>query len=145
MRVTTRASEIAEYFEKRIQRLEKAVSRKMCYVGERCINAARSSHTYIDRTGNLTSSIGYAVSINGNLVKCSSFGQVKNGADGSKDGKEYVMSLISKYPQSIALIVVAGKNYAAFVSDKGYDVLDSAEILAERLVPQFLKQLGISV
>ena len=33
--------------------------------------------------------------------------------------------------------------YASFVSAKGYDVLDSAELLAERLVPDMLKRLGL--
>lgn len=145
MNVTTPQSEIANYFEQQIQRLEKAIVRKMCYVGERCVNTARASHTYRDQTGNLSSSIGYAVSIDGQLVTASSFPQVLNGSEGSKGGSDYVRELIAQYPRGIVLIVVAGMNYASYVSDKGYDVLDSAESLAETLVPQMMKQLGLKV
>ena len=145
MRLTTPPSEIAEFFEQHIQRLERAIVRNMCYVGERCVNTARTSHTYRDQTGNLSSSIGYAVSIDGNLVRCSSFQVVKQGREGSVDGREYVLDIISQYPKGIVLVVVAGKNYAAYVSDKGYDVIDSAETLAEALIPKFMKQLGFDV
>lgn len=145
MRVTTPPSEIAEFFEQHIQRLERAIVRNMCHVGERCVNTARTSHTYRDQTGNLSSSIGYAVSIDGNLVRCSNFQVVKQGREGSVDGREYVLDIISQYPKGIVLVVVAGKNYAAYVSDKGYDVIDSAEMLAEELIPKFMKQLGFDV
>ena len=145
MRVTTPKSTIAEFFEKRIQATERLVVRNMCYVGEQCVNTARSSHTYRDQTGNLSSSIGYAVSVDGVIVQCSSFQVVLKGSQGAKDGLEYVKDIISKYPKSIVLVIVAGKDYAAYVSDKGYDVLDSAETLADTLVPRMMKQLGIDV
>lgn len=145
MEVTTPQSAIAAFFEQHIQRLEGNIVRNMCYVGERCVNTARSSHTYRDQTGNLSSSIGYAVSIDGHVVQCSSFQVVLNGSEGAKDGLEYVRDVISKYPQGIVLVIVAGKNYAVYVSDKGYDVLDSAETLAETLVPRMMKQLGFNV
>ncbi len=145
MRVTTPSSEIAEFFEQHLRRLQTAIVRNMCYVGERCVNAARSSHTYRDQTGNLSSSIGYAVSVDGNLVQCSSFPQVLNGKQGTIDGQKYVLDIIANYPQGIVLVIVAGMNYATYVSDKGYDVLDSAESLAETLIPKFMKQLGFDV
>lgn len=145
MEVTTPQSAISAFFEQHIQRLERNIVRNMCYVGERCVNAARSSHTYRDQTGNLSSSIGYAVSIDGHVVQCSSFQVVLKGSEGAKDGLEYVQDVISKYPQGIVLVIVAGKNYAVYVSDKGYDVLDSAETLAETLVPRMMKQLGFKV
>lgn len=87
--------------------------------------------------------MGYAVSIDGKLVKISSFSKVLNGEEGANNGEEYVKQLISKYPSGIVLIVVAGMNYATYVSDMGYDVIDSAESLAEKLMPRMLKQLGL--
>lgn len=143
MRVTTPQSETASYLEKRIQLLEATLVRNCIIIGEKCVNAARSSHTYRDQTGNLSSSIGYAVSIDGRLVSISSFNKVMNGDEGATDGEEYVRRLIGQYPKGIVLIVVAGMNYAAYVSDKGYDVLDSAESLAEHQLPQMLKDLGL--
>lgn len=72
----------------------------------------------------------------------SSFDVVKEGVEGAKGGKEYAMKLVRDFPKGIVLIVVAGMNYASHVSAKGYDVLDSSELLAEKLVPQMLRKLG---
>ena len=143
MKQSTPNSAIADFFEKRLQMLEAALVRGSCVIGEKCVNIARNSHTYQDQTGNLTSSIGYGVSIDGHLVQNSSFNVVLKGAQGAKDGEEYLRQLIAKYPSGIVLIVIAGMNYAVYVSDKGYDVTDSAESLAERAVPDLLKQLGL--
>ena len=33
-------------------------------------------------------------------------------------------------------------NYAKFVADKGYNVLDSAEMLAEKLVKELQEKIG---
>ena len=72
----------------------------------------------------------------------SSFDTVKEGREGSRGGKEYAMQLVRDFPHGIVLIVVAGMNYASYVSAKGYDVLDGSELLADKLVPQMLQQLG---
>ena len=50
-----------------------------------------------------------------------------------------------EFPNGVVLVVVAGMNYAAHLSDRGYDVLDSAEVLAAKLVPQLLQSLGFEV
>lgn len=143
IRQTTPQSEITSYIEKRLRMLEMAIVRNFCVIGERCVNIARTNHSYTDQSGNLTSSMGYAVSVDGRLVQISSFDKVLNGEQGAKDGQEYVKQLLRKYPSGIVLIVVAGMNYAAYVSDKGYDVIDSAESLAEQQIPRMLKQLGL--
>ena len=43
------------------------------------------------------------------------------------------------------IVVVAGMNYAAYVEAKGYNVLASAEHLAERELPRMLEKLISSV
>ena len=50
--------------------------------------------------------------------------------------------LISENPKGIVLIVVAGMNYARYVEKMGLNVLDSSEMLAKKLVPRMLKDLG---
>lgn len=142
-RLTPKA-EIDRFIAARIEAINNALVYNMCAIGEQVLNAARSTKSYKDQTGNLRSSIGYAVSVDGNIVQMSSFDVVKNGGEGATEGKEYVLQLIRDYPQGIVLIVVAGMNYATYVSAKGYDVLDSSELLAEKLVPQMLKKLGIT-
>jgi hypothetical protein len=143
IRRLTPDSAIADYIAGLVEEKTREIIDKMCYVGEQCLNQARSTDTYKDRTGNLRSSIGYVVVVNGNIVQASSFRQVKNGSKGSSDGERYARQLADKFPKGICLIVVAGMNYAGYVSARGYDVLDSSELLAERLVPQMLRQLGL--
>ena len=142
-RLTPKA-EIDRFIAARIEAINNALVYNMCAIGEQVVNAARSTKSYKDQTGNLRSSIGYAVSVDGNIVQMSSFDVVKNGGKGATEGKEFALQLIKDYPQGIVLIVVAGMNYATYVSAKGYDVLDSSELLAEKLVPQMLKKLGIT-
>ena len=50
--------------------------------------------------------------------------------------------LISENSKGIVLIVVAGMNYARYVEKMGLNVLDSSEMLAKKLVPRMLKDLG---
>lgn len=138
----TPMSEIDRYTEQQLERLKQVLIRNLMYIGETVLNRARSTNSYKDHTGNLRSSIGYVITVDGRIIHSSSFQTVKQGKDGSSKGAAYVKSLARKFPQGICLIVVAGMNYASYVSAKGLDVLDSSELLAERLVPQMLKQLG---
>ncbi|MDR0864961.1 MAG: hypothetical protein LBO74_08525 [Candidatus Symbiothrix sp.] len=135
-------SHIDNYITNLVQRKEQVIIRNLCYVGEKCLNEARTNGGYYDQTGNLRSSIGYVVVVDGNVIQMSSFSTVKQGKQGASDGQEFVKQLISKFPKGICLIVVAGMNYASYVSAKGYNVLDSSELLAEKLVPQMLSKLG---
>lgn len=138
----TPTTEIDRYITGRVEALKKAVVYNLCAVGEQVLNAARLTNSYKDQTGNLRSSIGYVVAVDGEIVQMSSFDTVKEGREGSRGGKEYAMQLVRDFPHGIVLIVVAGMNYASYVSAKGYDVLDSSELLADKLVPQMLQQLG---
>lgn len=135
---------ISEFIGQQVERVTSALIYNLCAVGEQVLNQARSTNSYKDQTGNLRSSIGYVVAVDGEVVQSSSFEVVKDGADGSMDGKSYALELVKQFPEGIVLIVVAGMNYASYVSAKGYDVLDSSEVLADRLVPEILKQLGFN-
>lgn len=135
---------ISEFIGQQVERITSALIYNLCAVGEQVLNQARSTNSYKDQTGNLRSSIGYVVAVDGEVVQSSSFEVVKDGADGSRDGKSYALDLVKQFPEGIVLIVVAGMNYASYVSAKGYDVLDSSEVLADRLVPEILKQLGFN-
>jgi len=138
----TPTTEIDRYIAGRVEAIKKALVYNLCAVGEQVLNAARLTNSYKDQTGNLRSSIGYVVAVDGEIVQMSSFDTVKEGREGSRGGKEYAMQLVRDFPHGIVLIVVAGMNYASYVSAKGYDVLDGSELLADKLVPQMLQQLG---
>lgn len=112
----------------------KACILKLQYVGEQCIRDARLTGSYTDRTGNLRSSIGYVIVDRGQVVSESAFPAVKNGGDGAKGGKTYAHELASQMGSGVALIVVAGMNYAQYVQRRGYNVTASAELIAEQLI-----------
>lgn len=134
--------QINGYIEAQVKRQEAAIEYRLDSIGEQCVNAARASQGYKNQTGNLRSSTGYVVVRDGRIVRQSDFEAIQGGTDGSKRGKEYAEKLAKNYPKGYALIIVAGMDYAAYVSATGRDVLDSAELLADKLVPQMLKKLG---
>jgi len=140
----TPMSSIEDYMNKEIAKKEKELLNVFCYVGETCIKEARESGAYQDQTGNLRSSIGYVVLRDGVAYQSSNFDQVKGGSDGAKEGEAFLNSIIQGYRQGLVLIVVAGMNYAAYVDALGLNVLTSAELIAEQLVPQMLKKLGFT-
>jgi len=136
---------VTDYLQTQIENRQKVVVNNFIYVGETCIREARLNGTYQDRTGNLRSSIGYVVLRDGVSINQGGFEQVLTGEDGIKSGKEFIQALIAKYRKGIVLIVVAGMEYAAYVEALNYDVLTSAELLAERTVPQLMTKLGFKV
>jgi hypothetical protein len=140
----TPESEIDEYIKVQLERMNNALIYQMKYIAEECLNAARNTNSYKDQTGNLRSSLGYVLAVDGQLLEQGEFEVVKQGKAGAKSGITYAKQLIQEFPEGIALIMVAGMHYAAFVSAKGYDVLDSSQLRAEKLVPKILKQLGFT-
>lgn len=140
----TPASEIDQYIKEQVERIINATIYLFRYIGERCLNAARETNSYKDRTGNLRSSLGYVIVRDGKIVDQSDFEVVLQGDSGAKSGIQFAKDVARQFPEGIALILVAGMNYAAFVSATGRDVIDSAELLADRLTPQMLKQLGFN-
>lgn len=139
---TTPASEIDRYIEQQVERLIKAAIYNLQFIGEKCLNAARETNSYKDRTGNLRSSLGYVIVRDGKIVYQSDFEVVWQGNAGAKSGIQYAKEIARQFPEGIVLIVVAGMNYASYVAATGRDVIDSAELIADRLVPKMLKQLG---
>lgn len=156
IRRTTSDADITDYYERRVGAIHQTLLDKLVYVGESAVKEARERGRYKDRTGNLRSSIGYAVLDNGKVFRQSSFDVARgvweddkgrkhpySGDAGSSEGREFLHTLISEHSTGLVLILVAGMNYAAYVEAKNLNVLDSAEQLAERLLPQLLKSLKI--
>jgi hypothetical protein len=144
LRRITSISEVTEHLEKEIEKREKVIINTLKYVGEQCVNDARMNGDYMDQTGNLRSSIGYVVVKNGIVLSLSKFNKVKSSSEGKSEGLELANKLASKSTTGIVLIVVAGMNYASYV-ETNRNVITSSELLAEKLVPQLLKQLGFTV
>lgn len=112
-------------------------------LGEMCASHAKSvpaEQGFTDRTGNLRSSIGYAVFVDG-VALHTSYEAVAGGEQGAKAGEELAQKVGKQYAQGVALVVTAGMNYAIYLEAKGRDVLTSAEHLAERELPRMLSAL----
>ena len=62
-----------------------------------------------------------------------------------QEGIKVAEQLAASVGRGYALIVVAGMHYALYVESRNYDVLDSAERLAEQIVPDMLRQLKSKV
>ena len=132
-----------KFLDDLLRRKIQALIIRLDFVGLECIREARINRKYTDQTGNLRSSTGYCVLYNGKVVKRSSLEVVKPTATkGAKEGNDFMSKLISENSKGIVLIVVAGMNYARYVEKMGLNVLDSSEMLAKKLVPRMLKDLG---
>lgn len=103
-------------------------------VGEECVSEAISSGNYTDRTGNLRSSIGYVVADDGNVVEEGGFYSL-GGDEGPEAGRAKALEQ-AQGTSGVSLVIVAGMKYAQYVADKGYNVLDSAELLARQLLTE---------
>ncbi len=118
---------------------------QICAIGENALAIARRDHLYKVQTGNLTSSTGFAVTHNGREIVVSQFEQVEgsagNGAEGKKQGLEYLKTLIGEDSNGcLTLTMVAGMDYAAAVEAMGLDVLKSAEAYIEREFDNLIKR-----
>lgn len=163
IRMVTSMSEIDASLAQIEQRTTDVVVRKFCQIGEQCVNHARSlpspnpasfpdfphipphQPNYIDWTANLRSSIGYVVSIDGKVVFGGGFLSSGKGEDGARSGREYATAVAKLHSRGIALIVVAGMKYASYVTNKGYDVIESAELLANKIAPTLLREIGFEI
>lgn len=130
---TTPTTQVRQTMDEYSRRCLKAAMRDMTYLGEQCVTEARKNHTYKDQTGNLTSSVGYVLSNNGQVVSRSAFEAVRpTGTQGAQDGKQYAEQMARMLPGKTAIVVVAGMMYGKYVAARGYNVLDSALTLARK-------------
>lgn len=117
----------------------------LSFLGEQCIKKIRNrsnEESWIDRTGNLRTSIGYGVSDHGRRVVESAFKQVLKGTQGAQEGKALLEELTKQYADTYALIVVAGMNYADRVEAiESKDVLASTELWAKNKLDDFVKRI----
>jgi len=114
------------------------------YLGMQCVKRIRDrsgEDSWYDQTGNLRSSIGYAIYSYGQKQIESSFDSVLGGSEGSQKGRKMVEELASRYSDTYALVVVAAMEYADFVEAiESKDVLASTEIYAKREVGRYLEK-----
>lgn len=136
---------IVAYFNAVIRIVKEEMVNGLSYLGEQCvvkIKGRSQEESWFDRTGNLRTSIGYAVADHGRSVIESAFEQVKNGTKGAQEGKALLNELTKLYSDTYALIVVAGMNYAERVEAiESKDVLASTELWAKNKLDTHIKRI----
>lgn len=132
--------------EGNIENMKKALFQRLAKIGETVVAVARDNGDYTDRTGNLRSSIGYMIVMDGEIMTMSKGKPTPapegNGSAGIQANMELLEKLKSELPESGAVLVVtAGMNYAWYVENLyGKDVLASAELKAEQLLNKLFTQ-----
>ena len=131
--VTTPIGEIQQYIEEQLARKVERLINSLSYIGEGALRIAREKGSYTDHTGNLRNSTGYVIAVDGQVTTRAGFDS-KN-----EDGAAFAEQLARTTEGKAVLVVCAGMSYATYVSARGYDVLDSAEIEAKVLAEKLLK------
>lgn len=145
IKMATPMSEINAAIKAEAERVNMLTIRALSFLGELCVIEAKDrpqEASWFDQSGNLRSSVGYVIVVNGKIVQYSSFNQVKQGSEGVKEGKELAEELAKKYSKGYALVVVAGMNYAELVEAMDNKVvLASAELFARKELPIMMQKL----
>lgn len=135
---------IDNYFSNVLKIVNEEFIRTFSYLGEQAVKKVRNrpgAESWFDQTGNLRSSIGYAVASHGKKQIESAFEQVLDGKEGAQKGRQFIDELISMYNETYALIVVAGMDYAERVEAlDNKDVLASTEIWAKSVLDSYVKR-----
>lgn len=139
-------NDIDATFKALLAEVDRQVIESLTRVGEEAVKLAKlipPERGFTDRTGNLRSSIGYVVLVDGKPVNVA-FAAVKGGHAGVNEGQRLALQVGSK-TEGYALVVVAGMNYAVHVESKGRDVLTSAEKFAEKEIAKHLADMVTNI
>lgn len=144
IRLVTSQKAIDALFAKAAKIIFDRVQYNLNYLGLLCIKRIRDrsgDESWYDQTGNLRSSIGYAIYSYGRKQIESAFDSVLGSSEGSEKGRKMVEDLASKYSDTYALVVVAAMEYADYVEAiDSKDVLASTEIYAKSEVNRYLEK-----
>lgn len=151
IKVKTTKAQFTGYVKERIEAIIEAQINILEYVGAKAYEAQMSTRgsagVYLSQTGNLQSSTGYAVLYKGEVVKQAGFEPsegTEQGAAGVVEGKAYLTEIIAELQNTdLALVIVAGMKYAVYVETlHNLNVLTTAELWAEKLLPELLSKLN---
>ena len=129
-------NDVKAHMDKAKQGFEESLLDEFRRTGEQFIADARSIRTYQDQTGNLRSSIGYALFKDGQMLE-----QTFPGGDVTGSGGTLAKWVANSYKRGYLLVVVAGMFYAQYVEAKSYDVLTGSSYTAETNIKARVKKL----
>ena len=137
-------NQLNSYLQRYRQIVYEELIRSLSYLGEQCVKKARDraeEDSWFDHTGNLRSSVGYAVYEMGKKKIESAFPVIKQGGEGADEGKKMVDELARLYSKTYTLVVVAAMSYAEYVeSMDNKDVLASTELWASSQIDAYMSR-----
>lgn len=154
MPIDAQKKKFEDYIARRQEAKLRAAAKTLEYVGLKSVAEMRTSgryNDYTDRTGNLRSSTGFAVVLNGKQIAGSHFTAVSSNAhEGSAAGKAHAEETSSKVPNTkMALVIVAGMEYAEYLDNPanphGRNVMTTTKELAKKEAEKRLTQIGFKV
>lgn len=120
------------------ERAEEKLLVTLRYAGEHFVKFARESGKYIDHTGNLRSSIGYVIVMNGEIIDSDFQVSGKGGTDkhtGKEKGEKLARVIAMIHNEGMVLIGVAGMEYAVYVEAmESKDVISGASERTEEIL-----------
>ena len=126
--------EVERWFDYYVDRAEERIYKLLQRAGEEFVKIARKKGNYQDHTGNLRSSIGYAIINDGNILN-ENYEQSTEGTDkqtGMREAKRLISELASVYSDGWVLVGVAAMPYAVYVEAiENLDVISVATEHAE--------------
>ena len=135
---------IDEFFRLATQIVHDEIIRALSYLCELSIVKVRDRDeidSWYDHTGNLRSSVGYAIFEYGRKKMESIFDAIKGGTKGSNEGRKMVEELAGKYANAYAAVIMAAMSYADYVEAcKNKDVLASTETWVITKIDEFLEK-----
>lgn len=135
--------DLTKYIQINASKIENLAIKHFISVGKQFVNLARSPHAYQNYTGNLESSIACEVRRNGAVVYADykKAGSGSDRATGVRKAKAFIEQLAEEMPNGIALIVVAGMEYAAYVEARQKDVITGSSLIAKKLLKQAIDDI----
>jgi len=134
------SNDVKEVFDTFVEDVDVQLIQLFAYVGEEFVNLARNKkppQSFTDRTGNLRSSIGYVVALDGEVK----IGDFEGTGEGKARAKELVKEVLSDSSTGIVLIGVAGMQYASYVESRGRDVISGSVPKANKILKELKEGL----
>lgn len=135
--------DVERWFDHFQERANEKIFNLLSAAGEKFIEVARKSGSYHDQTGNLRSSIGYIIAIDGEVVS-ENFELSQKGTDritGENKAHRLAGVISLSYKGGFVLIGVAGMNYATAVEARGCDVVSGANVKCDEYLRKALKSV----
>lgn len=149
MAITSRTTkaELLKIFDEHKDIVKDTIKETLSYMGEDAVKFIREQpqdESWIDRTGNLRSSIAYEVIGDGKVLEVGEGVLVKDGKDGVVKGIEYAKkvgsSLLTSVGNNYAIVIVAGMEYAMSVERRDNKVvLERGKLRADKEFPEYMR------